>query len=195
MKDATYNTGRTITIELDRLGNADIWTIYQILTDGTGDVFAGHEEDASPAADPDAATEIFLHIAETADARAEGADSLQKIWLQGMKNEYKEIFGEDPAEEENEEEPAPEENEEERATPADQAVKEFLDAPENICFWGAIRTERENVALDPTNLYKAGVFEGAATMLATTIQVAGAARGAAIAELVQAIYRAFELPY
>lgn len=97
MKNSTYNTGRKVTISLDNLGNAALWQIFQILTDGTGNTFYGNEEEASPAADPDAACEVFLHIAETADDRADGADPVQKLFLQGIKEEYKEIFETNPA--------------------------------------------------------------------------------------------------
>lgn len=97
MKNSTYNTGRTVTINLDTLGNAALWQIFQILTDGTGDTFYGNEEEASPAADPDAACEIFLHAAETANDRAAGADAAQRAWLQEMVAEYTEIFETNPA--------------------------------------------------------------------------------------------------
>lgn len=97
MKNYPYNTGRTVTISLDNLGNAALWQIFQILTDGTGDTFYGNEEEASPAADPDAACEIFLHAAETANDRAAGADAAQRAWLQEMVAEYTEIFETNPA--------------------------------------------------------------------------------------------------
>lgn len=99
MKNYPYNTGRTVTISLDTLGNAAIWQLFQILTDGTNNICQGDEPDASPAADSDAATEIFLHLAETADDRADGADSVQKLFLQGIKEEYLDVFedGDGPA--------------------------------------------------------------------------------------------------
>lgn len=97
MKNSTYNTGRKVTISLDNLGNAALWQIYQILTDGTGNAFYGNEEEASPAADPDAACEVFLHAAETANDRAAGADAAQRAWLQEMVAEYTEIFETNPA--------------------------------------------------------------------------------------------------
>lgn len=99
MKNYPYNTGRTVTISLDTLGNAAIWQIFQILTDGTNNISQGDEPDASPAADSDAATEIFLHLAETADDRADGADPVQKLFLQGIKEEYMDVFedGDGPA--------------------------------------------------------------------------------------------------
>lgn len=97
MKNSTYNTGRKVTINLDNLGNADIWQIFQILTDHTGNTFYGNAEEASPAADPDAACEVFLHIAETADDRADGADAGQRAFLLGIKDEYLDIFETNPA--------------------------------------------------------------------------------------------------
>lgn len=97
MKNSTYNTGRKVTINLDTLGNAALWQIFQILTDGTGNTFYGNEEEASPAADPDAACEVFLHAAETANDRAAGADAAQRAWLQEMVAEYLEIFETNPA--------------------------------------------------------------------------------------------------
>lgn len=97
MKNSTYNTGRKVTISLDNLGNAALWQLFQILTDGTGNAFYGNEEEASPAADPDAACEVFLHAAETANDRAAGADAAQRAWLQEMVAEYTEIFETNPA--------------------------------------------------------------------------------------------------
>lgn len=111
----TYNTGRTVTINLDTLGNADIWQLFTIVTDGTNNVFEGDKPDAAPRADSTAAMEIFLHIAETADARTKGyCDAAQRHFLEGAKESYIDIFDTDPAddlrkrlEEEGHEENAP----------------------------------------------------------------------------------------
>ena len=111
MKNYPYNTGRTVTINLDTLGNAALWQIFQILTDNTGNTFYGYEEEASPAADPDAACEVFLHAAETADARIKGyCDAGQRHFFEDVKREYQEIFETNPADDlrkrlANEEEP------------------------------------------------------------------------------------------
>ncbi len=89
------NHERTVTITLNDLGNADLWNIWQIVTGHTGNTWAADEEDALPCADIDAATEVFLHIAETANARSKDADPAQRIFLQGIRDDYLEVFEED----------------------------------------------------------------------------------------------------
>lgn len=179
--NATYNTGRKITIDLDNLSNAEIWQIYQMLTDYTGYLSAADEPDANPSADIDAATEVFLHIAETADERSENADAFQRDWLQGIKDEYNDIFGE-------------EEEQEEEAPTVYQDLAEYT-----VAVWfedpratdKLLRDEAENVKEDPHNLFKAGTFDGLARMTAATIVDAGADRGVSQPELTRAIYERY----
>lgn len=171
MKNNTYNTGRTVTINLDTLGNAALWQIFQIVTAGTNNIFEGDEPDADPAADSNAATEIFLHIAETADDRADGADAAQRDFLLGTKEEYLDIFGDDgpanvtlPGDADD----APEEIEEEAGDIYDRLVAAWR-ATANDNLDAILTANGQDAENEPNNVYRAGVFEGLAEAAAWMI--------------------------
>lgn len=176
MKNTTYNTGRTVTINLDTLGNADLWQLFQIVTDGTNNIWQGEEEGASPKADPDAATEIFLHIAETADDRADGADAFQRDFLLGIKTDYIDTFDTDPADdlrkrleiEEEDTDDAPEEIEEEAGDIFDRLVAAWR-ATANDNLDAILAANGQDAENEPNNVYRAGVFEGLAEAAAWMI--------------------------
>lgn len=168
MSNTNNNTGRTVTIQLDNLGNAEIMNLYQMLTGYTGNIWEGDEEDALPAADSDAACEVFLHVAETANARVKNADAAQRDFINGILEEYREIFGED---EDQDETPANED------APAlidypgfiDAAVKVWRDDLDNIHHDAALEANARDTNEDPNNLYRAGVFAGLAEAAAWAI--------------------------
>lgn len=186
MKNSTYNTGRKVTINLDTLGNAALWQIFQILTDGTGNTFYGNEEEASPAADPDAACEVFLHAAETANDRASGADAAQRAWLQEMVAEYTEIFETNPADDLRkrlnitygsgaapaEEEPAADDDADD-ADAIEAEVAAWRENPANDDLDAALKANARDTNNDPNNLYRAGVFAGLAEAAAWMIYSRG----------------------
>lgn len=177
--ETTPRTGRTITLELDNLGNAALWQIYQIVTEGTGYSLRGEEEDAGPEADTDAATEIFLHVAETANARADGADKMQRDWIRGIRDEYLEIFGTDPEEDRRareegtdapEEEPANEEPEDDDwEAGISEEIAAWRSDPANENHDAALEANATDTRNDPNNLYRAGVFAGLAEAAAWQI--------------------------
>lgn len=196
MKNFPYNTGRTVTINLDTLGNADIWQIYQILTDSTGYVFQGDDPDAAPRADSDAAMEVFFHIAHTAKDRADGADSFQKEWLEGILEEYLEVFGEDEDEDEDEELLDQAEQDDARTGTelyADMAVQAFLDSHDARNIDAALRANGEDLSKDPNNIYRAGAFAGLAEAAAWMIY--NTAELDDIHAITAAIYRAYGVKY
>lgn len=171
MKNYPYNTGRTVTINLDTLGNADLWQLFQIVTDGTNNVFEGDEPDSSPRADSNAATEIFFHIAETADDRADGADAGQRYFLLGTKEEYMDIFeGDGPANVNlpGDTDDAPEEIEEEAGDIYDRLVAAWR-ATANDNLDAILAANGQDAENEPNNVYRAGVFEGLAEAAAWMI--------------------------
>lgn len=149
---------RTVTITLNDLGNTDLRRIYQILDD---------------LEDTDQATEIWLHIAETAEARAQSSrncgDPETAAWFEEKAAEYAEVFEEDP-EEDNEEvldmlgEALEDEQEEAEDTDEylDKLVKVWREYPPNHNIDAALKANAADTNADPNNLFRAGVFEGLA---------------------------------
>ena len=168
----TTNTGRTVTIYLDNMSNAEIMNLYQMLTGYTGNIWEGNEDDALPAADADAACEVFLHVAETAKTRAASADAAQRDFINGILEEYREIFGDYEDEDEDEDEtPANEDAPALIEYPGfiDAAVKAWRDDLDNIHHDAALEANAIDTNNDPNNLYRAGVFAGLAEAAAWAI--------------------------
>lgn len=184
MTNTTYNTGRTVTIDLDTLGNAAVFQLFAIVTDNTYDWTRGDDADASEAADMDTACEIWLHIAETADARAAGADAFQKARLQDIKADYIDVFESDPADDlrarleeeaanedllEEDEEPATEEDPEDIFKKAekelDALVEETRRAPQNRGLNEELEEDARDINNGVASEYRAGHFAGLAAAL------------------------------
>ena len=185
MTNTTHNTGRTVTINLDTLGNAAVFQIFEILTDSTYDWTWGEKEEASEASDLDAAMEVWLHIAETADDRAAGADARQRHIIEMIVEEYKEIFESDPADdlrarleeeaanedllEEEPEEAANEEDPEDIFKKAekelDALVEEIRRDRQNRGLNEALEADARDINNGVASEYRAGHFAGLAAAL------------------------------
>lgn len=148
MKNTNNAPARTVTITLSDLGNADLLNLYRFL-------------DANE--DTDQTTEIWLHVGETAEERLQGADAMQRAWIEDLAEAYKDCFGEDPTDDEDDDE---DDDEEDTRTGAelylDMATQAYLDAPENSNLEAALQANATDTNNDPDNLYRAGVFAGLA---------------------------------
>lgn len=150
---ALYDDGheRTVTINLNDLGNTDLRRIYQILSD---------------LEDENQATEIWLHVGETGEARAQSSkncgDPETASWFEEIAEEYAALFAEDEDEDEDEEE-----QDEENSKPAatypgyiEALVDAWRSDPANKNTEAALAANAEDVKRDPNNLYRAGVADG-----------------------------------
>lgn len=103
---------------------------------------------------------------------------------------YAELCDQAEAEEEEDEKAAAEQDLDviDVSDPAADAVQAYLSATDSAPYRQTIFDAAHDVLQDGRNLFKAGAFEGAATMLAAHMEAIGANNGASRAELKRAIY-------
>lgn len=148
MKNTNNAPARTVTITLSDLGNADLMNLYRFL-------------DANE--DTDQTTEIWLHVGETAEERLQGADAMQRAWIEDLAEAYEACFEEDTDEDTDDADTG--EDEDTRTgleMYLDLATQAYLDAPENSHLEAALQANAIDTNNDPNNLFRAGVFEGLA---------------------------------
>ena len=146
MKNTNNAPARTVTITLSDLGNADLMNLYRFL-------------DANE--DTDQTTEIWLHVGETAEERLQGADAMQRAWIEDLAEAYEACFEED-TDEDTDDADTDEDTRTGLEMYLDLATQAYLDDPANENLAAALEGNAIDTNNNPDNLYRAGVFAGLA---------------------------------